>query len=445
MSNSDPEIERLVARIEAMKGELARLRNSARERQLRQIIDLVPHMLFAKNEKGEFLLANVALASAYGASVESIAGQSQSALHGNPDELQRMLEQDQTVIQTGEPLLIPEEQFTDARGRRRILQTTKIPFEQTDTRRPAILGVAVDITDVHNARAALADSLERHRHLLMNTEDMVFTLDSGNLLESVSPSFQDHLKLRVDDLSGRSFAELLFDNHRLQERKKNFLNHIVQARARKKAARFVTEFRTRNREPYEVLVRLEAAEDVQPGLVFGKATRTPEDVLAHYSERESLRFVIPPLLTVCELLSRRLTLGLAEMLGEGAAFDMRMGLWEMLINAVEHGSLEISFEEKTRATEKACLPELIQERQRDDRFRDRRICVEYERTNTHLRYLIRDEGPGFDPGSQVKPGSELAHGRGISLARSAFDRVQFSPRGNEVTLTRNFTLRHLPD
>ena len=439
MNGSDPERQRLLAQIQALEAELGRLRDPAPERQLRQIIDLVPHMLFAKNEKGEFLLANAALANAYGTTVEAITGQSQSALHTNSDEVERMLEQDRSVIQTGEPLQISEEQFTDVQGRRRIIQTTKIPFEQTGTRRPAILGVAVDITDVHTARAALADSLERHRHLVMNTEDMVFTLDGKNQLESVSPSFQDHLGIRVEDLSGRSFVELLFENHRLRERKRNFLHHIVQTRSSGKASRFVTEFRTRNREPYEVLVRLEAAGDVQPGLVFGKATRIPEDVLAHYSERESLRFVIPALLTLCELLSRRLTLGLAEILGDGAAFDIRMGLWEILINAVEHGSLEISFEEKTRATEQGCLPELIQERQRDARFQDRRICVEYDRTNTELRYLIRDEGPGFDPGSRTKPGLDLAHGRGIDLARSAFDRVEFNACGNEVTLIRDLT------
>src|SRR4051794_1235720 len=41
-----------------------RLRSS--EQQLRRIIDLVPHFIFAKNGRGEFLLANQAMADAYG-------------------------------------------------------------------------------------------------------------------------------------------------------------------------------------------------------------------------------------------------------------------------------------------------------------------------------------------------------------------------------------------
>ena len=65
--------------------------------------------------------------------------------------------------------------------------------------------------------------------------------------------------------------------------------------------------------------------------------------------------------------------------------------------------------------------------------------VSVSRTGQRAQLHIRDEGPGFDPGSRAKPGLDLAHGRGIDLARSAFDRVEFNACGNEVTLIRDLT------
>ena len=44
------------------------------EAKLRQVIDLVPHFIFAKNRRGEFVLVNEAVAKAYGTTVEELLG-----------------------------------------------------------------------------------------------------------------------------------------------------------------------------------------------------------------------------------------------------------------------------------------------------------------------------------------------------------------------------------
>lgn len=58
-----------------------------------------------------------------------------------------MLSDDQEVISEGVPKFIPEETFVDALGKRRVLQTIKIPFSVSGSDQPAVLGVALDITD----------------------------------------------------------------------------------------------------------------------------------------------------------------------------------------------------------------------------------------------------------------------------------------------------------
>ena len=77
-----------------------------REAQLRQIIDLVPHMVFAKDWDGRFLLVNQAVANAYGTSVEALEGHLHSEFHPEPQQLASMLQADREVMQRGEPKLI---------------------------------------------------------------------------------------------------------------------------------------------------------------------------------------------------------------------------------------------------------------------------------------------------------------------------------------------------
>ncbi len=119
----------------------------ASERRLWQIIDLVPHMIFAKDSRGRFLLANRALADAYGTKVEDLVGRSHRDLHASADEVSPMLADDRAVIESGEPKYVPAEKFTDSEGRVRILQAIKIPFTESSSNEPAILGVATDITE----------------------------------------------------------------------------------------------------------------------------------------------------------------------------------------------------------------------------------------------------------------------------------------------------------
>jgi len=121
--------------------------------RLRQVIDLVPHFIFAKDAEGRFILANQALAQAHGTTIRDLLGKTVAELGADPEEARRFAEDDQEVIRTGRRKLIPEERFTDSSGRVRFLQTTKIPFTFADT--PAMLGVAIDISERKAAEEAL--------------------------------------------------------------------------------------------------------------------------------------------------------------------------------------------------------------------------------------------------------------------------------------------------
>ncbi|NLI79884.1 MAG: response regulator [Candidatus Riflebacteria bacterium] len=121
---------------------------------------------------------------------------------------------------------------------------------------------------------------------------------------------------------------------------------------------------------------------------------------------------------------------------------VRLGLVEILLNAIEHGNLGITYEEKTAALggDPLAWQNLVAARAADPRYRDRQVTVEYRLEGDSCCWTITDEGVGFDwrgvPDPNT-PGNLLAaHGRGIMLSRLTFDEVVFEGCGNRVALRK---------
>ncbi len=116
-------------------------------RQLLQIIDTVPHMIFAKGNGNRFLLANRATAEAYQKEPKDLIGMRRQDVHKNHQEMTAFLKGDREVLRSGKPRIFSGESFTDAHGRKRILQTIKIPFKMIGVKETCVLGVSVDVTE----------------------------------------------------------------------------------------------------------------------------------------------------------------------------------------------------------------------------------------------------------------------------------------------------------
>ena len=186
----------------------------ASERGLRQIIDLVPHRIFVKDREGRFLIANRAVAEAYGLPVEAVLSRAQQDIHRDRQEAERMFVDDLSVIEQGETKLIPEERFTNADGSVCILRTVKIPFELPDQRGRAVLGMAIDVTEEKDYERRLRASEQKYRALLENAVDAILLADrDGRLIEA---------NRRAEQLLGYSREELqrmrAVDLHPAEER-----------------------------------------------------------------------------------------------------------------------------------------------------------------------------------------------------------------------------------
>jgi DNA-binding response OmpR family regulator len=117
--------------------------------------------------------------------------------------------------------------------------------------------------------------------------------------------------------------------------------------------------------------------------------------------------------------------------------DKGVGLFELMLNAIEHGNLGISYEDKSRLLEKGAHRAEIDRRLELPENREKRVRVELKRDRSRLRLAIRDCGPGFDYRKYLTVDPRRlfdAHGRGILVAGNLLDLEYIDP-GNDVHIS----------
>jgi PAS domain S-box-containing protein len=113
---------------------------------LRQVIDIVPNFIFAKDREGRFTLANQATAEAYGTTAENLIGKTDRDFNSNFEEVEFFRRMDLEVMNTLRERFIAEERVTDASGKVRWLQSVKRPIVERDGLASQVLGTSTDIT-----------------------------------------------------------------------------------------------------------------------------------------------------------------------------------------------------------------------------------------------------------------------------------------------------------
>jgi CheY-like chemotaxis protein len=112
------------------------------------------------------------------------------------------------------------------------------------------------------------------------------------------------------------------------------------------------------------------------------------------------------------------------------------GLSELLVNALEHGNLGITYQEKGPLLEKNGWRAEVARRLALPENREKFVEVAFERLEDRIRFEIQDQGPGFDWKAYVAPSAARLfdnHGRGIFMAKlDSFDHLEYLGSGNHV-------------
>jgi DNA-binding response OmpR family regulator/anti-sigma regulatory factor (Ser/Thr protein kinase) len=116
-----------------------------------------------------------------------------------------------------------------------------------------------------------------------------------------------------------------------------------------------------------------------------------------------------------------------------------IGLSELLVNAVEHGNLGISYAEKSEMRRNEVWEQEVEARLGDPLLGARRARVVFRRMPDRLTFTISDQGAGFDWLSYLEFAPERAfdpNGRGIAMARlTSFSSLDYRDSGNIVVAT----------
>jgi PAS domain S-box-containing protein len=129
---------------------------SENEKQLRQIIDLVPNLIFVKDIRGRFILVNKALAELYNTMPEQMVGKTHFDFFHIKDEIDFFNKKDLEVINSGHAIEIEKEVITGNNNMVKYLQTIKMPFQHSGSK--AILGVATDITSLEKTKGIIEEN-----------------------------------------------------------------------------------------------------------------------------------------------------------------------------------------------------------------------------------------------------------------------------------------------
>ncbi len=131
-------------------------------------------------------------------------------------------------------------------------------------------------------------------------------------------------------------------------------------------------------------------------------------------------------------------LGSLRLCDERELVRIGVGLHESLSNAIHHGNLELDSE--LRQEDESIYYDMAETRKLIWPYCDRKVQVFASLNAERVKFVIRDEGPGFNHQKVLDPTDAenvgRIGGRGLLLIRSFMDKVSYNDRGNEITLLK---------
>lgn len=114
------------------------------KRFIETVLNTSPHLIFVKDARGRFLLANKAVADLFNLTTDTIKLKSNAELHPYNQEVEDYTKTDLTVLNEGKQVRV-QEPFTKSNGDLIWFDTIKVPLVESDGN-VNVLGISTDIT-----------------------------------------------------------------------------------------------------------------------------------------------------------------------------------------------------------------------------------------------------------------------------------------------------------
>jgi anti-sigma regulatory factor (Ser/Thr protein kinase)/PAS domain-containing protein len=303
-----------------------------------------------------------------------------------------------------------------------------------------------NIVELNNANRITAVSEEKYRLLVDGSHDNIFTMDNDWKFITANKALRDYLKVEQQSIKGISIFDILCDESESMNMSKRVIREQLETfSSTRNPVQFIVQFKTPvTSEPREFMMRLEYINIEGRNEILGKASTIIENTLLKHITTESQNYRIGNYFITADEVCYRITANLIKYFDTRDISIIRIALREMIINAIEHGNLDITFEEKSRELMNENYFKFIYSRQNNSEYKNRKVDIRYQLEQDKVVYIIRDEGKGFDhaaalSGKTVFDANEgmLAHGRGIIMAKNTFDEVRYEDDGRQVSLIKH--------
>lgn len=178
---------------------------------LRLIFDTSPNVVFVKDEKGRYIMANRAMSEIFGLLPSEIVGKTDGeicrAMALPEHESQRLIDQDRIVLAANRQLVIEQEPLTDYRGDTHWFRTIKLPihFPQCP---PYVLGISTEITGQRDSEDKLKNSERLLRTILDAVQYQILLLDDQLNVIWANRAAAEMSSAKLSELIGRNCKDV---------------------------------------------------------------------------------------------------------------------------------------------------------------------------------------------------------------------------------------------
>jgi len=300
------------------------------------------------------------------------------------------------------------------------------------------------VEDLDFALMQIRSSEKKYRLIVDDIDDVIITLNKDMVITSINKAIYKHYKINPGQLINKKFEDIIKDisvesplsRQILTDAFEDFKRDEIDVHVKTELkSRFITE-------PIQMSInmeRVQVEDNVDLRIVFSGDVK---DSLMKYLDTEELSYVIGNYLTTAQDISQRLTRNLEKYIDNHKVHLIYIAMREIIINAIEHGNLNITFEEKSKAMEENRYIDFIAKRQQNDKYKNRVVYIDYSLNAERVCYKVTDSGDGFDYNEVLNKNFEtlnndmIEHGRGIKIATEVFDEVKYNDVGNSVELIK---------
>lgn len=300
-----------------------------------------------------------------------------------------------------------------------------------------------NIGNLKTAYDRLQTSENKYKHLFNQTSEILITINETGNITNLNTSFEKLLGLPIDEYLNKTFYDVIYYETLNKQKNEEFIEKLKISVKSLDFLEIQLPLKFKGDIPFKycnVFIEKVSTDSTSEVEYLIRATPIKRNPILHYLEKSYTKFILNNDFNHIDTIISFLTEDLSEFFSEMDISMIRIGIREMLINAMEHGNLEISNEEKTKFLQNGSYPQILKERLENPILKNRKVIVESKITKKEVIFKIIDEGNGFDVLEYLNKKNlatlDSLHGRGILITKNAFDKILYNKKGNCVIMIK---------